>query len=357
MPPQVPTLIKVSAPQFTSSSSAIAAEGPPMPVEVQRKPKQNKAQKRIKQFDRMVEGEFLFHYDTSQLQKDIQYYNPDDVVDISVKLHGTSSIIAKVHVNQPIKLPFVKSMFNKFIDFTHLFKSFRITDSEVVYGPVYSSRKVIKNRYINNEVTGGYYNCDIWTEYGNIIYPYIDEGMTVYGEIFGYLTGQSKMIQKSYDYGCKEGDNSIMIYRITTTNEDGSKHEWEIPEIYEWTLKLIDRMKECGDENYKHIHPIDILYSGRLGDLYSDLDTEVHWHENLLERMKNDKEHFGMEEPEPLCKAYPESPREGIVLRRRNDTVPRAEKLKTISFALKEAIAYDSNDADIEALEGYSEEA
>ena len=34
MPPHVPTLIKVSAPQFASSSRAIAAEGPPMPVEV-----------------------------------------------------------------------------------------------------------------------------------------------------------------------------------------------------------------------------------------------------------------------------------------------------------------------------------
>ena len=34
IPPQVPTLIKVSAPHLTSSSSAIADEGPPIPVEV-----------------------------------------------------------------------------------------------------------------------------------------------------------------------------------------------------------------------------------------------------------------------------------------------------------------------------------
>jgi len=61
---------------------------PPLPVETQRKPKQNKAQKRIKQFDRMVEGEFFFHYNTLQLQKTIQYINPEDVLDISVKRHG-----------------------------------------------------------------------------------------------------------------------------------------------------------------------------------------------------------------------------------------------------------------------------
>ena len=33
MPPQVPVRIKVLTPHFTSSSMAMAAEGPPMPVE------------------------------------------------------------------------------------------------------------------------------------------------------------------------------------------------------------------------------------------------------------------------------------------------------------------------------------
>ena len=33
MPPQVPTRIKVSAPMLCSSSMAMEAEGPPMPVE------------------------------------------------------------------------------------------------------------------------------------------------------------------------------------------------------------------------------------------------------------------------------------------------------------------------------------
>ena len=34
IPPQVPTLKNVSAPTLTSSSRAIEAEGPPIPVEV-----------------------------------------------------------------------------------------------------------------------------------------------------------------------------------------------------------------------------------------------------------------------------------------------------------------------------------
>jgi hypothetical protein len=330
---------------------------PPMPAETQKKSNKNKAQSKVKRFDRMIDGEFFFHYGTSQLNKDIQYFKPSDIVDISVKLHGTSCIIGKLHVNQPIKLPFFKRMFNKFVDLTHLFKSLRITDSEVVYGPVYASRKVIKNKYINQDVTGGYYNADVWTEYGDIIYPYLDEGMTVYGEICGYLTGQPSMIQKAYDYGCSEGENNVMFYRITTTNEDGTKKEWEVSEVLDWTNKLIERMKEAGDENWKRIHPIDLLYHGTLEDLYPDLDTENHWHEAVLERMKNDKEHFGMEEPEPLCKKFPDSPREGFVLRKVGDTVLRAEKLKSVSFALKEALVYDSGAVDIEAVEGYGDDA
>lgn len=327
---------------------------PPIPPESRRGGKQNKAQKKIKRFDRMIEGEFYFHYETSQLQKDIQFYNPEDIVDISNKLHGTSVIISKLHVNQPIRLHFFKRMLNKFIDFTHLFKSYRITDSEVVYGPIYSSRKVIKNRYINQDVNEGFYGSDIWTEYGDIIYPYLDEGMTVYGEIFGYLTGSDKMIQKLYDYGCKQGENKIMFYRISTTNEDGSKKEWEVSEVLEWTKNLIERMKAADDSNWERIHPIDVLYHGTLEDLYPDLETENHWHENLLERLKNDKERFGMEENEPLC-TYHEVPREGFVMRKVGDTVLRAEKLKCNSFILKEAIAYDSGYVDVEAAEGYTD--
>ena len=327
---------------------------PPMPAEPQKKGNKNKAQSKIKRFDRMIDGEFFFHYNTSQLQKTIQYIKPDDVVDISVKRHGTSLIVGKLHVKQQIKLPFFKALFNKFIDTTKLFKNKRIKDYEIGYGPVYSSRTVIKNRYINQGVGGGFYDSDIWTEYGDIIYPYLDEGMTIYGEICGYLTGADSMIQKGYDYGCQKCENNVMFYRITTTNEDGTKKEWEILDILDWTNKLIERMKEAGDENYKRIHPIDLLYHGTLEDLYPSLDTENHWHETVLEALKNDKEHFGMEENEPLCNN--EVPREGFCLRKVGDTTLECFKLKSYAFALKESLVYDSGVVDIEAAAGYGDD-
>ena len=328
---------------------------PPMPTEPQKKSNKNKAQSKVKRFDRMIEGEFFFHYGTSQLNKDIQYLKPDDVVDISKKIHGTSVVIGKLHVKQQIKLPFFKALLNKFIDTTKLFKNKRIKDYEIGYGPVYSSRTVIKNRYINQSAGEGFYKSDIWSEYGDIIYPYLDEGMTVYGEICGYLTDSDSPIQRTYDYGCDKGENIIMFYRISTVNEDGSKHEWEVPEVLDWTNKLIERMKEAGDENYKRIHPIDLLYHGTLEDLYPDLDTENHWHEDVLEKLKSETK-FDMELDEPLCKN--KVPAEGIVLRKSFDNVLRASKLKTNSFLIGESLRVSENDfVDVEMAASYGDDA
>lgn len=327
---------------------------PPVKETNQHRSKENRAQKKIKRFDRMIDGEFFFHYTTIQFPKIIQNFSPDDVVDISVKRHGTSICIGNVKVKEPIKLPFLQTIRNKFIDATGLFKKYRIQDWDVKYGPVYSSRTVIKNRYINKGGSQGFYEKDIWSEWGDVIYPYLEDGMTVYGEICGYVTGTESMIQKTYDYGCEPGNNNLMIYRITTPNEEGGKKEWEVPEVKAWTERLIERMKEVEDTNWERIHPIDLLYHGTLGDLYPELDPSNHWHENVLEKLKNDKEHFGMEENEPMNTHF-ESPREGICIRREGDELPTCSKLKTIAFSFGEAIRMDNGEVDAEMEEGYGE--
>lgn len=50
--------------------------------------KVEKRNKKIEQFDRMVKGEFSFHYDTQMLAKCIGRLKPSDVVTITSKLHG-----------------------------------------------------------------------------------------------------------------------------------------------------------------------------------------------------------------------------------------------------------------------------
>ena len=301
-----------------------------------------KRNKKIVRFDRMIEGEFSFNYDSLLLPKNIHKIKPTDSVAITVKVHGTSFVCGKVHVKTPIKLPFIQRMCNKFIDLTGWFKKYRTIDYKIEYGNVTSSRKVIKNKYINKDVTDGYYSVDVYSEYGELIYPYLSEGMTVYGEIFGYLTNSTKMIQKQYDYGCEVGTNKLMPYRITTSLPDGGKYEWNVEEVKDWTEKLIKEHPEIADR----IHVIDLLYHGTLADLYPTLSLTEHWNENVLEELRNDKKHFGMEKNEPLCEN--KVPREGLCIRIDDDETNENFKLKCQKFYDREKKLMDEGEVDIE---------
>ena len=264
-----------------------------------------------------------------------------------ILIHNTSAVYSNIPVKMPIKLPF----HNKFINWVHKiltkFVNYLSTkvvpDYKIEYGNVYSSRGVIKNQFINKGVTSGYYKTDVWGDINEIIKPYIEKGMTIYGEICGYLTGSDKYIQKGYDYGCKIGENFFMPYRITTTEEDGTKREWEVQEVYDWTVKLIDEHPELKGR----IRPITILYQGTLSKLYPDIDVTQHWHKNVLEAMKKDKEHFNMEELDKTCKST-KVPFEGVCVRISNDPIAECFKLKCERFFKHEKSAIDKGEIDIE---------
>lgn len=326
--------------------------------------------KKLKRFDRIIPGMFAFHYDTVMLNNCIDRFKPDDVVTITVKVHGSSGIFGNILINRKLTVwDKVKRFFGCNIPTTE-------------YGEVYSSRRVIKNQYINQDVSTGFYSTDIWGEVNKKISPYIEKGMTVYGEIAGYEPGSDKMIQKNHDYGCKPGQWQFMPYRIHKRNEDGSEKEYDVLEVNEWTVHLIDEHPEV----VPSIMPMNVLYHGKLRDLYPDLPIDEHWHENLLERMKNDHENFLMEEIEPMCYLYkPEyenakrlldeaverkaskkeikalekecekwenlrAPREGIVIRKDGDPIAEAWKLKTARHYALEAKAHDEGEADIEEI-------
>ena len=331
--------------------------------------KAGKRNRRLMRFDRMIEGQFAQHYDTQQLADNMWRFKPDTVVTISNKKHGTSHIVGRVLVKKPLSASVARKAKNKMMrrQLKYLsrtmcrfywqkfmaknkavaIKKYLDSQYKVVYGNVTSSRTVIKNQYINPGVTRGFYSVDIWSEYGNLLYPYLIDGMEVFSEIVGYVTGSQSMIQKGYDYGCAPGTNKIMPYRITINNPDGGVTEWDVNEVYGWTLQLLKDHPELKDR----VEPIDILYHGTLGDLYPDIDTSEHWNENVLIALRNDKEHFGMELNEPACKT--KVPREGIVIRIDGDTRAEAWKLKSYVFLNKEAAAMDKGEVDMEMQDGY----
>jgi len=171
--------------------------------------------------------------------------------------------------------------------------------------------------------------------------------MTVYGEIVGYMTDGTKMVQKNYDYGCKTGTNKLMLYRITEETENGIR-EWEVKEVMDWTLDLIYKNEDIAPR----LMPIKILYTGTLSDLYPEIEKDENWQKNVLEAMKADTKTFGMEKNEPLCKC--KVPREGIVVRINGDVCKEAFKLKCLKFLKQEADDIDAGTyEDIEVEEKY----
>lgn len=329
----------------------VKAYVPKMKEVQQRAPGDARRNKRLKQFNRMVPGQFSFHYDTQLFERSISRFNPDTMVTISNKLHGTSFIIGNIQVLAP---RFNNKLYTKLFDKLPKFLQF----TKKIYDVIYSSRSVVKNAYINPGKKGFSAGLDAcFDKYYELLKPYIPEGMTIYGEIIGYCEGSNTFIQKigqGYDYRCKPGENKLMIYRITTTDETGHKKEWNIDDVLSFTKDLKDFLVIKGNgELAGRLHPIDIFYHGKLGDLYKDLSTEQHWKEDLLERMKNDKEHFGMELNEPMCRNA--VPREGIVIRIDDDVVPEAFKLKCLKFLGKEAQAVDNGEVDAEMEERYTD--
>ena len=305
--------------------------------------RERKRNKKITHLDRMIDGQFYFHYDTTPLDTRVMknFFTPEQTVAISVKIHGTSVIAGKLLVKEPKKglLGKLKVLWHKAMTQLNLPKFDCIWYDEV-YGPVFSSRTVIKNKYINENVGSGYYKTDVWSEVGEKIYPYLREGMTVYGEIFGYEGG--RYIQKHYDYGCQPNEYKFMPYRITTT-VDGEKFEWDVTDVQAWTKMT---MKD-NEEMTKLLHPIDILYHGTLAELYPNIDTtSEEWAGNVYHSLESDKEHFGMEDNEPMCKN--EVPREGICIRIDGDKKRECFKLKTMSFKFKEAIMVDSGEVEFD---------
>jgi hypothetical protein len=338
----------------------------------QRLPKPHPKTEPTKAFNRIIPDTLKQHYDTKHLERSAKDIYPDDVITETVKLHGTSAIYANIPVRRQL------TWFEKVKRF------FGLKVESIDYGDVFSSRRVILNRYEGRDPKDDEYN----TIY-KVIKDFIGHDMTVYGEIVGY-TKTGKCIQSprgiDHDYGCEKGKCAFMPYRISSLMANGRVCEWSVSAVKEWTDSVIKSLK--GTPNEGAIKSITILYHGRAGEQYGlyksiqerytyddyqnaykewaeNSSTEElappkyleshaeflrhHWRIEWIERMRNDKELLGMELPEPLCKNK-KAPREGIVIRIDGDMTPRAWKLKTKAHAMLAQKALDAGEVDQEDI-------
>lgn len=265
---------------------------------------------------KLIDNQFRFHIDTSMFYKNIHKFTPETLVSITYKLHGTSGISSKILTKKPL------TRIEKFLKWVGV----NIVDTH--YDFVNSSRKVIKNPELNPNVNH-FYSLDIWGLADKMLRDYLENGMTLYYEIVGFLPN-GEYIQKNFDYGYspKETPFGIYIYRITYTNNSGRVFEFSAKQVQQWCKS-------------RGLNPVPELYYGPISTFSDERKHGDEWQENLLKVLKglyNDKDCF-------MCSN--KVPEEGIVIRIEGLDID-SYKLKSTRFLEYETKNLDKEELDIE---------
>ena len=165
---------------------------------------------------KLIPNQWNFHIDTPQLGRTIHDLSPDDLCDLSWKIHGSSFISGKV---------LCKSKLNLFEKVLH---KFGVNIKTEKYDYMWSSRRVLKGDKMEDKVH--FYGEDLWKMVHDKVKDFLDDGITFYGEVVGQLPN-GKWIQKNYDYGTNPGEFDIYIYRITHTSPNGKVFEWSMKQV------------------------------------------------------------------------------------------------------------------------------
>jgi hypothetical protein len=246
----------------------------------------SKNQRQVERFDRLVPGQFHFHTDTPNLKKNLHIIQPDDLITITEKLHGTSAIFAKILVRRELKW------------YEKLLQKFGVKIQDKDYDVIYSSRGVIKNQYITKDKKHNhYYKEDVWGLAKKQVEHALTPGLTIYAEIVGQTPSKS-WIQKGYDYGTKDGEFAVYVYRITQTDAAGN--------VLDYTTNQIKRHCEKFGLKYVPVHYHGI--ADHFVQYLPEHDAPT-WSEAFLEILS--KEY--LEKPCQMSKNN--VPREGVVIR------------------------------------------
>lgn len=334
-------------------------------------------------FNRIIDNQFQLHNNTSNLRYNIHKLNANDIIGIHYKKHGTSVVIGNVLTKR--KLSFSERLLKKL--------GFNIKES--VYDVVYSTRKVIRNKYINDKVTEGYYKEDIWGTVKDEVKHLIPKGWTLYGEIIGYTTS-GKYIQGGYDYGCtilNEQDEksykiawnnltkSEKIEILTTYNKyDDSKYIHYIPsldKIFDVVPQdLIDKLSKVTKPQHKfYVYKVSITnedglvtyltdkqieeWCEKVGLSYKDtflyygtiqqycLNHEISLYDgtDFKDFIKHLEERFNEKDCYMCTNKVPE---EGIIVRIEHLDHYEAYKLKSKRFLLNESNSQENNETNLE---------
>lgn len=271
----------------------------------------NKKEYKGKKVEKILYPEFEMHKDTSQLMYCLDTFSPGDVINLSLKMHGTSQRSMRTYAVIPNN--WIRKLF-------HLKKKTK---------PVYICGT---RRTVMTDEAGFYGTNEFRKKHHEKLAAYIEEGMEVFYEVVGYY-GESegstimpsvdnsklndkKFVKKygkttTYSYGCEPGESQMYVYRITA---DNGAREYTPTEIAAW----------CRWAGAPHVPYIETFTFTTIDDL---LERINHYFEDLTD---------------PIGKTHI---KEGVVVRRLNYSRWEAWKQKTYEFKVLEGIQKASSDA------------
>ena len=284
---------------------------------------------------RSIAPTFFEHADTEQLAYNLVAFKPGDLVEITLKMHGTSQRTGYLKV--------FKGMKRTFWD-----KIFRREGTEIYdWGYVSGTRRTVLDDF-----DGGFYGSNAFREtHAKQFEGKLRKGETVYYEVVGFTdtgagimgAGNNEKLGKDFvkqygketifSYGCvpvvsvdsEDIQSDMYVYRMTSTNEDG--------EVVEYTPDFMRyRCEQMG------VKCVPVFWTGFIpenpGSATDPTITAGEW-------IKNKAELF-YEGADPIGKTHV---REGVVARVINRPKFTAYKHKNFEFKVLEGIIKDVAEA------------
>lgn len=293
---------------------------------------------------------FAEHADTEQLAYHLDDIRAGDLIEITLKMHGTSGRTGYLPKFQGYKRTFWDKLFRR--------EGTPIYD----WGYVTGTRRVVLNDFED----GGYYGSNAFrAPHAKFFEGKLNKGETVYYEIVGFTTdgapimasvANSKISDKEFtkqygketvfSYGCSPNGKKTMygnddtgafelpvevpqsacyVYRMTMTNEDGDVVEYT-PDFMRYRCEQMGA--KCVPVMWK-----DYINGRDIEDMVMTVGYEV----TPGDYIKEIAEQF-YDGPDPIGKTHV---REGVVIRIVNRPKFCAYKHKNFSFKVLEGIAKD----------------
>ena len=301
---------------------------------------------------------FAEHADTEQLAYNMSAFKENDLIEITLKMHGTSGrtgylprLVGYTATN-PFWAIILKKDREKLGKWGQKMYDYVVSKSIPIYdwGYVTGTRRVVLDNF-----DGGFYGDNAFREpHAKVFEGKLHKGETAYYEIVGFTTsGQpimpsvsnkkisDKAFSKQYgdttvfSYGCDykgnedEPQSDMYVYRMTMTNEDGDVVEYT-PDYMRY------RCEQMG------VKCVPVLWKGYIPDPVPR--TFEFCDEDFVERERSAGEYIKeiaeryYDGPDPVGKTHV---REGVVIRIINRPKFCAYKHKNFSFKVLEGLAKD----------------